>query len=146
MYTASPILSEYQSSNLGSTAYQSINGVDLNYEGHSNVDGNDFVLEGNDAIHNKVLFWLTSVSGDYVREPQKGGPLYAILGKSLKDEDLENIKTSLTDYFNENFQGELSLEDVQIQANKSTRGIVLVLYVHDPLRRELFKVSAAVEL
>ena len=57
-----------QSTTLSQDSYDFIKGVDINFLGNEG----SFILEDSDALRNKILFWLTSARGDYVRQPSKG--------------------------------------------------------------------------
>lgn len=137
------LLSELQSTSLAEDSISFIEGKDLNYQGYDLSDKkSEFELTGIDAIKNKVLFWLTSTPGDFVRDPNKGGILYSVLGKTINPDRIERIKSNIFSYFEDNFQGELNLLDVSVlPKDLARRSWKITLFVRDPLSRENFKVA-----
>jgi phage baseplate assembly protein W len=150
MKTTTPILSELQTKQLGDTARAFIDGKDFNFKGNNITaeasQREDFVLDGTAAIKNKVMFWLTSAEGDYVREPGKGGVLWSLLGKSLTDANAARIKKDIQTFFSANFQGELNLLGVDIIKDIENRRWKIELLVKDPIRREIFNLAVGVTI
>jgi len=103
MTTASPILSEVQNQTFAEAARLVIDGSDFAYRGFSledaAVQNTLFVLNGTEAVKNKVMLWLVSSYGDYVREPEKGGPLENLLGRTLTEENADSIRSSMSILF-----------------------------------------------
>jgi hypothetical protein len=143
MKTASPIISELQNKKLAQTSTEFINGVDFNYLGNT-PEG--FVLDGTEAVKNKVLFWLSSAKGDYPREPLKGGILYDLLGRSFTQDNASSIETDIKTFFANHFAQELTLARVKVNPNKSAKRWEITLTVFDPIRRDLFTTSVGVSL
>lgn len=145
MRAASPIISEAQSRTFGATSVASVDGCDFAYTGFSLEDyaltQDEFVLTGTSAIKNKVLLWLSSSYGDYVREPNKGGPLENLLGKTLTEDNAAFIKISLQLLFKEIFAGDLTLAEISVNPNKDYRRWDITLLVQDIIRRELFELA-----
>jgi hypothetical protein len=150
MKTTSPIISELQSQAFAETSTAYVNGVDFNFQGHEldedSTQESDFVLNGVEAVRNRVLFWLTSAQGDYVREPSKGGLLYQLLGTTLTDSNLAAIEQEIEIFFSTNFSGELTLLKAYIVADVEQHQWVIKLYVQDPILRELFETAVAVAM
>lgn len=147
--TTSPIVSELQNRPFATTLRAEVNGVDLNYQGNAVVAAPGtipFIVEGTAAIKNKVLFWLSSVQGDYPRESTKGGILYSMLGRSMTSDNVAFIKNSISTFFTTHFQEELHLIDVSVVADVTSRKWNITLYVQDPIRRELFNVAVGVSV
>lgn len=150
MKTTTPILSEIQTRLFSETALEFIDGKDFNYKGN-NINAaehqqEDFVLDGTEAIKNKVLFWLTSSQGDYVREPDKGGILWGLLGRSLTEENGRRAQQDIQTFFEVNFRGELNLISVQVRGDKENKRWKIEMFVKDPIRRELFNVAVGVSI
>ena len=143
--TTTHLVSESQSMLFAEAIEASVNGVDLNLKGFSLEDlSTEFTLTGTEANRNRVKLWLYSAPGDYVREPDKGGPLYALLGKHLNEENAESISDALTLGFNSFFSGDLTLVDCKVIADFDARRWKITLYVNDPVRRELFDIVLGV--
>lgn len=143
----SPLISEVQNIVFAQEASATINGVDLNVNGFSinNEDpSQQFVLDGQDAVRNKVMFWLYSDRGDYVRESFKGGPLTALLGKRLAEDSAGDIERSLRSSFEEVFGADLTLTTLLVIPNSIEKRWDLTMYVLDPIRRDLFKLALGV--
>ena len=135
-----------QSTTLSQDSYDFIKGVDINFLGNEG----DFILEDTEALKNKILFWLTSARGDYVRQPNKGGPLYGVIGKAITPNNIANIQASLSSGFQDMFGKELRLISLDINMDKSAQsgkaGIIVNMVVKDLLSYNLFRVAAGVEL
>lgn len=146
MKTASPILSEIQNQAFANRAELLVDGRDLNYKGFSlgNATGMVFSLKGTEAVKNKVMLWLVSSYGDYVREPEKGGPLENLLGKTLSDTNKEMIERSLSIAFTDFFQGDLTLAGATVTPDVTNKRWKIRLLVNDPVRRELFEIAVGV--
>ena len=135
-----------QSTTLSQDSYDFIKGVDINFLGNEG----GFILEDTEALKNKILFWLTSARGDYVRQPSKGGPLYGVIGKAITSNNIANIQASLSSGFQDMFGKELRLISLDINMDKSSQpgkaGIIVNMVIKDLLSYDLFRVAAGVEL
>lgn len=135
-----------QSTTLRQDSYDFIKGVDINFLGNEG----SFILEDSEALKNKILFWLTSAKGDYIRQPSKGGPLYSVIGKAITPNNLANIQASLSSGFQDMFGKELRLISLDINMDKSAQsgkaGIIINMVVKDLLSYDLFRIAAGVEL
>ena len=135
-----------QSTTLSQDSYDFVKGVDINFLGNEG----GFILEDTEALKNKILFWLTSARGDYVRQPSKGGPLYSVIGKAITPNNIANIQASLSSGFQDMFGKELRLISLDINMDKSTQpgkaGIIVNMVIKDLLSYDLFRVAAGVEL
>lgn len=135
-----------QSTTLSQDSYDFIKGVDINFLGNEG----GFILEDTEALKNKILFWLTSARGDYVRQPSKGGPLYSVIGKAITPNNIANIQASLSSGFQDMFGKELRLISLDINMDKSSQpgkaGIIVNMVIKDLLSYDLFRVAAGVEL
>ena len=143
--TTTHLVSEAQSMVFAEAVEASVNGVDLNMKGFSLEDISvEFSLSGTEANKNRVMLWLYSMPGDYVREPEKGGPLYALIGKGLNQDNADTISDSLTLSFNSFFSEDLTLIDLVVIPDTKARRWKITLYVNDPIRRELFDIAIGV--
>ena len=135
-----------QSTTLSQDSYDFVKGVDINFLGNEG----GFILEDTEALKNKILFWLTSARGDYVRQPSKGGPLYSVIGKAITPNNIANIQASLSSGFQDMFGKELRLISLDINMDKSSQpgkaGIIVNMVIKDLLSYDLFRVAAGVEL
>lgn len=110
---------------------------DINYLGYdSSTKDDSFYLSGNDVYENQVLFWLSSKKGDYVRQPNKGGILYSLLGQLNSDTNLSEWEQDITSAFNEEFGGFLSLMYIKLYTDKSFRRLVITMIVMDNITKK----------
>lgn len=142
--TISPLISEAQNRLLKDTAQYLINGTDLNLEGSTLSNQEPFVLDGTAALQNKVILWLLSTNGDYIREPEKSGPLYAVLGRPLNEDTAEDIQTSIRLGFENMFSVEFSLIDVRVVPDPQARRWVIGIDALDRISREYFDIALGV--
>lgn len=143
------IISENQGKNFKTIAEQTVNGVDLNYEGNvvTPLAGEQplrFVLSGTDAVKNKVMFYLTSIPGDYVRNPAKGGILHPALGKALTKENTDNLTQYIKTAFETMFSADLKLVHTEVSPNIENKRWDITIVVEDLIRREFFDLQLAV--
>jgi len=145
---ATDLISEVQSRNFSQHIEFLINGRDLSYKGFSLMDAHnaisDFSLTGLDASKNRVMLWLISSPGDFVREPWKGGPLEALLGTPLTQERASIIQKSIQLAFSEFFEGDLSLAYVTVTPDTNLRRWIVTLAIDDSIRKEFFTISVGV--
>lgn len=57
--------------------------VDIDAYGRENPDGTPKVYQGDEALYNAFLLWLSSAKGDYLYKPREGGPLTMLVFKPL---------------------------------------------------------------
>jgi hypothetical protein len=147
--TTSALISEFQNTSFGTKAKEVINGWDLNYRGNTLAAYQELVtafsIDGTDAIRNKVMLWLVSSNGDYVREPEKGGPLVNLIGRALNEQNAIAIKQMMTSFFEDTFNIDLNLVGLTVTPNAEKRRWELVFSISDPIRRELFDIAIGVK-
>lgn len=147
MITTSPILSEIQNQTFADSAKALIDGRDLSYRGFSLKDDlpiTAFSLQGTEAVKNKVMLWLISTYGDYVREPDKGGPLENLIGRTFTEENKKIVERSLSVAFTDFFQEDLELIAAVVTMDVDSKRWVIKIIVRDPIRRELFDIAVGV--
>lgn len=143
--TTTNLISEAQSMLFAESMEALVNGVDFNLRGHNLTDSSsEFVLSGKEANKNRVMLWLYSKPGDYIRSPTRGGPLYAVIGKGMSQDDADSIRDSITLEFNSFFIDDLELFEVSVVPDTKRRRWNITLFVRDPIRRELFDIALGV--
>jgi hypothetical protein len=142
----SPLLAEAQNKLLNKAAKFLVNGVDLNYKGNTMNNDELFVLDGTEALKNKVYFWFLSGPGDYIRDPAIYGPMYSILGRTLTPENAADIESSIRTSFTQNFGEEFTLVDVRIVPDVKNKRWVIGIDAFDIITRELFDIALGVDL
>lgn len=104
------------------------------------------IKAGKDANSNRVLAWLVSKPGDYVRNYNQSGILYNFLSTNINDNNLQNLKDLLTVKFNDIFAGDLTLINVNIIPNNNNKTLVITMLVTDNYDKTVFPVNAEVSL
>lgn len=140
----SPLLAEAQNRLLKQTARIMVNGVDLNYKGNTLENNELFVLDGTEALKNKVLFWFLSSPGDYIRDPDLFGPTYSIIGLTLTSENAEAIRTAISQSFTTIFSEEFILSEVRVVPDIANKRWVIGIDAIDIITRELFDIALGV--
>lgn len=154
------LVSDYQTTSLAEKIYQTTNGVDLNWRGYSVKDmgqtkvytissfiggtetfaENDERLNGGytferyekEANFNRAVAWFASKKGDYVRSSSTGcGLLYALLGKNLNQNELNNISNQVTAAFNQDFLGDMEMVDLNLKLDSKNKKIIITMIVRD---------------
>lgn len=153
------LVGTYQTTSLAEKINQTISGVDLNWRGYSVknkdnklsynvtsfVGGTEVFPEGDStseeytfekydqyANFNRAIAWLASKHGDYVRESDVGsGILYALLGKNINEENLEDWANKIRDGFNNDFANDLNMIDLSLKANPKERKLYITMLVQD---------------
>ena len=141
------LISESQDITLARRANGVVNGVDLNYLGYD-IDelSSVLVLEGTEALKNRVLFWFLTKPGDFVREPNKGGPLYDLLGRPFSESERENIELTIKTKFSESFESsDLELTTLTVTPEPTSRKWQIQMIVTDLVERDLFTISLGVD-
>lgn len=146
--TTTEMISEVQNKTFARKAVQLVDGVDLNYEGFelNTVTPRNFVLSSSAAIQNKILFWFSSSFGDYVREPNKGGPLINAVGLTLTPDNADRLQSSISTFFSNTFGSEVTLIKALVEPNKSDRRWEITMIVRDNVRRELYDLALGVSV
>ena len=130
------------------SSYQKLLNIDLNLNigdtrNYSNIDNfsdlfsektlkkldeNKLVLTDEECDKNRILLWLTSEDGDYVRT-NVHGILYRMLGQRLDENTLEYWRNQLVQKFNIDFNNELSIIYLDLSINKKKRSLVINMVV-----------------
>ena len=121
--------------------------IDFNYLGFDRTNPKSTLLKyGRDANANRVLLWLTSKKLDYVREPDKGGLLYSILGMLNSDYNLSEIENRFRQCFNDEFIGQFNLVMLNLIPDKRNRKLYIYMTVFDKITLSTFKVNTEASL
>lgn len=121
--------------------------IDFNYLGYDRTKPEDKLIKyGTDANINKVLFWLSSKKLDYVREPDKGGVLYSLLGLLNSEDGLAEAENLIKQRFNDEFMGYMDLVVLKLIPNKKSKKLVIYMAVYDKISLSTFNMSTEVSL
>jgi hypothetical protein len=101
--------------------------VDLDIYGRVNTDGSPVTHTGDTAISNSLVAYLTSRKGDYINDPNFGGPMEFLMFKQL-NQDTIAIEDKLTSEINLVFGRILSLDVVSVEPDYEGRQWVVDIY------------------
>ena len=136
------LINDLQSLTFEEKLVDSITNIDFNYLGFDkNLKNSKLLKVGPDSNTNRVLFWLCSKKTDYVREPNKGGVLYAALGKNQGEINVTELESSLKEQFNYEFSNDLQLIMLKIVPDNSFRKLIINMIILDKLINKTFTVS-----
>lgn len=94
--------------------------VDIDVYGSQNQDGTGKLLYGDDALSNAITFWLTSKKGEFINDPNRGGPLDNIIFKNL-NENTGRLESIIRTRINENFSSVINLRQVKVSPDYENR-------------------------
>lgn len=121
--------------------------IDFNYLGFNKANPQSKLIKyGKDANINRVLFWLSSKKNDYVREPEKGGLLYSLLGTITSEDNLEEVEDRFKNIFNEEFFNMMDLIMVKLLPDKRSRKLIIYLVVFDKITMTTFSLNTEASL
>ena len=95
---------------------------DIDHLGLENKNGTAKEYSDDAALSVAFTIWMTSKRGDYIRDPQRGGPLDVTLFKNLSKLNLEKIEFSLSNAITFNFGEILRLKKITVVPKKSLDG------------------------
>ena len=131
-----------------------IKSTDLSCFGIDNVDHteSDFVVSGKQSHINRALFWLTSKKYDFIREPNKGGYLYSLLGVSMSNINFQVMEEQLKQAFNLEFANDLEAIYVKLSRKKTDINtnrincLVVNMVVRDLIDNSLYTIAKEASL
>jgi hypothetical protein len=101
--------------------------VDLDIYGRVNTDGSPVTHTGDMAISNALVAYLTSRKGDYINDPNFGGPMEFLMFKQL-NQDTIVIEDKLTSEITSVFGRILSLDVVSVEPDYEGRQWVVDIF------------------
>lgn len=117
-------------------------GLDINYLGYDkNIPNLKFLKYGTDANVNRVLFWLGSKKTDFVREPNKGGVLYELIGSLSNNTNLKEWESGIKDKFNQEFSDDMQILVLNLSANHKLKKLTINMIVMDKVTNRTFPVG-----
>lgn len=135
-------INDLQSMTFEDKVEDSVIGLDFNYLGfNKNINDSKLLKYGTDANVNRVLFWLSSKKTDYVREPDKGGVLYELLGKLNNTTNLQEWEDGIKDKFNREFFGDMQMLMLQLIPDKKYKKLIINMVVMDKLTNKTFPIG-----
>lgn len=96
---------------------------------------------------NRVLFWLSSESGDYGRgDPDKGANLKKYIGKIISEGNIQTFANELKDAFNYQFQSKnVQLMNLTMVADRGSKRLYIYFIVYNKATKEVSKEGVIVE-
>ncbi len=136
------LVNDLQSKTFEEKLIDSYTGIDFNYLGYDKSNPKSkLVLTGTAANVNRVLFWLSSKKTDYVREPNKGGILYELIGKINNDTNIHAWEEDIIDKFNNEFFGDMQMISLSLTPDKKRNKLVINMIVMDKILNRTFTVG-----
>ena len=105
--------------------------ADIDIYGEESIPGNALEYFDTKAISNALNLWLTSSSGDFLRNPTAGGLLDKYLFKNLDNSSLFKIQLEITTAFKNNFSDVLALDGIQFNPDYNNRILEINVKYHD---------------
>jgi len=109
------------------------------------TDSTEIAVFKDNALVNTVRMWMLSKSGDYYREPQRGGVIDQILGAKMTQESLDTLKN----YIINKFKNEFTLVEIvqlNINADPIYRIWRVAFQVIDIINKKLVNFSVNVQV
>ena len=129
---------------------ESVNrGADIDWRGYDRfrTGANNSIEKYNTDAHvNRVLFWLTTKSNEYVRQPNKGGVLYSLLGTLSNDTNLSEWETEIKARFHTEFGSDLELVYLKLSTDKKNRKLNIEMVVRDVLSNRTFPITTGASI
>lgn len=117
----------------------------IDNEGHTQ---SDFVVSGKQSHINRALFWLSSKNYDFIREPDKGGYLYMLLGTINSNSNLQVLEEQLRQAFNIEFANDLEVVYVKLTSKRTNKqnGLIVNMVVRDLIDNSLYTIAKEASL
>lgn len=105
---------------------------DLHIDGGSNIDGKVNEVVNEEALTNALKQWVASFKGDYINNPSKGGYVTSRLFRPMRQTDVEDIKHSIRDGIESDFDIRLEILDLSVEPDYERRVWRFWLNVYSP--------------
>lgn len=164
----SSIIADAQSKNFSAKIKDNVRSADLTWEGvtynktKKRVSNDNQIGSSSDLVSgasqfasvysggedvNRVLFWLSSESGDYGRgDPEKGANLKKYIGKIISDSNIQTYANDLKNAFNSQFQSSnVQLMNLTMVADRGNKRLYIYFIVYNSATKEVNKQGVIVE-
>jgi len=101
---------------------------DFDIYGREHDDGTPFYFHDDDSLATAITLWLTSKRGDFIRDPEEGGILDKFIFKNMTAGSIEKMQFSLTNAIYRKFSNLLTLNNIDITPDRSSRTIQIDIY------------------
>ena len=94
---------------------------DTAYTGGVDANGQILQVWGPDALSNAIILWLTTMEGDIIRDPRRGGYFTRWLFKPMNTKNIDAMMMSIRDGIDQDFIPQLTLLALNITPNFAKR-------------------------
>ncbi len=105
---------------------------DYDYKGSIDNNGGITQFWGEDALKQSIKLWLASFQGDVVRNPKRSGYITYWLMKPMSIENIDRIKMAIKDGIYQDFEPNLIIDLLQIEADFENRQWHIYMEVYSP--------------
>lgn len=122
--------------------------VDLNVFGvyHSTQTNNwEIAVHRDFALTNSVKMWMLSKTGDYYREPTKGGIIDLLLGSSMSEEHTNSLRRDIMKRFEDNFTL-IELVDLDLEPDPVSKIWKVKFKILDVINKRIAEFSLGLEV
>lgn len=105
---------------------------DVDMFGGVNSNGAIKELWGKEALSNAFHIWISSMQGDILREPTRGGVLQIQLTKPVNEDTAEDIEAILRNGITQDFEPYLDIVVITVTPDYVTRGWKLYAEFYSP--------------
>lgn len=100
---------------------------DIDIYGELNSNGEVKTYAGEDAVKNALQLWMSSKRGEYLFNPELGGPLDAFTFKVMTEESLTLLRFELVNAINREFAPAVNVTNVIFRPDFNNRILDIVL-------------------
>lgn len=87
---------------------------DLDLSGGVDSYGRINEVYNSDALNNAILMWIASVEGETFRNPKKGGYITKLLGKPMRQTNVDQFKMQIRNGFDRDFRPYLTINALEV--------------------------------
>jgi len=105
---------------------------DIDYRGGITPQGNLKQRWNEAALQNAVKMWIASYEGEIIGNPDRGGFLMGILGRPMRETDVDDFEDALKKGFRRDFTPYLKIESLVIEPDYAGRKWIVSVSVFSP--------------
>lgn len=94
---------------------------DFHYLGSTDSKGQIKKVEFDDALTQSIKFWIASEQGDVVNFPDRGGYVYELLLRPMKETDIDEVEGAIRLGIERDFFPFLEIISLNVEANFEQR-------------------------
>lgn len=94
---------------------------DVDYEGNIDSQGQLEYVWGKEALSQSIKLWVASLQGEVIRSPNRGGRIASLLGKPMREVDVDDIEMTIQDGLFQDFRPYLQIVNFSVTPNYEKR-------------------------